>query len=310
MSKKTEEIRKRVKLREEKLGRKLKKNERRKIEKSVISKYRRQNFRRAILLAFGIGAGAGAIKLIDAGNYTGVEVDKNAIEIDASDFEDITIDKLQDDKEVFLNDLKVTVNDVEKISTLEEVENAEKSQVLKEIDDLIENVSNPEDGKKDFLDYIKQFYVDKYNEMNASPITLDNIEGIYKYRDFEKMFRSKAENGDKIIKSVMGNVEQGDLENKEIIKIILDKDGERNTEKATYDKGNYVKVYDVSEESIPYYIDDTVITSVAGIFDKGIDIAETIGIGERVSLEKKKELAEKIIEERAEKSNEDFEIGD
>ena len=60
----SKEIRERIRKKEDNLGRQLTKNERRKIEKSVIRKHRRENFIRGLFLAAGVLLGAGGSKNI------------------------------------------------------------------------------------------------------------------------------------------------------------------------------------------------------------------------------------------------------
>ena len=63
---KSEEIKRKIGLKEKKLRRKLSKEERRKIEKSVIRKHRKENFIRGLFLAIGIGVGATGTKALDS----------------------------------------------------------------------------------------------------------------------------------------------------------------------------------------------------------------------------------------------------
>lgn len=63
----SKEIRERIRKKEDNLGRQLTKNERRKIEKSVIRKHRRENFIRGLFLAAGVLLGAGGVKTLDSG---------------------------------------------------------------------------------------------------------------------------------------------------------------------------------------------------------------------------------------------------
>lgn len=63
----SEEIRRRIKAKEKREGRPLSKQERRKIEKNVIRKHRKENIIRALFLSLGIAAGATTIKALDRG---------------------------------------------------------------------------------------------------------------------------------------------------------------------------------------------------------------------------------------------------
>lgn len=68
MGKKTEEIRRRIQLAEEKKGDKLTKKEKQRIEKKVLLKYRKQNFIKAAFLSIGIVIGAGGHAALTSGN--------------------------------------------------------------------------------------------------------------------------------------------------------------------------------------------------------------------------------------------------
>lgn len=63
----SEEIRRRIKAKEKREGRPLSKQERRKIEKNVIRKHRKENIIRALFLSLGIVAGATTTKALDRG---------------------------------------------------------------------------------------------------------------------------------------------------------------------------------------------------------------------------------------------------
>ena len=63
----SEEIRRRIKSKEKREGRPLSKQERRKIEKNVIRKHRKENIIRALFLSLGIVAGATTTKALDRG---------------------------------------------------------------------------------------------------------------------------------------------------------------------------------------------------------------------------------------------------
>ena len=79
---KSEEIKRKITLKEERLGRELSKEERRKIEKSVIRKHRRENFIRGLFLTIGIGVGAGGTKALESAKTVNVNQPNQETSVD------------------------------------------------------------------------------------------------------------------------------------------------------------------------------------------------------------------------------------
>lgn len=137
----SEEIKKRIERSEKKLGRELTKNERRKIEKKVIRKHRRENFIRGLFLAAGVFLGASGVKALDSGKN--IEKQHN-----------------QQTQEAI-------INSKENISQNEKYVKDNKSQEDKFRDSLI--VDKDELNKKtkeEEIDYekIEQKIIDEYNQ--------------------------------------------------------------------------------------------------------------------------------------------------
>lgn len=137
MSKKTNEIRKRIQFKEEKLGRSLTKQERQKIEKSVIRKYRRENFIRGAFLAIGITIGAGGHALLTAGNNPEKENNKTQTEMQM-DTQDETTNPFKDGLKV-----EIGSNTTEK----EETEKNNQIDYEKIMSEIIEEYNEKYDTK-------------------------------------------------------------------------------------------------------------------------------------------------------------------
>ena len=98
MGRTTDEIRKKIQIKEEKLDRKLTKEERHKITKNVKRKVARENLVRGVFMAIGISIGAGGHALLTAGSNE--NTNKNQVESEMN-LED------QNDRQEFVNSLKV-----------------------------------------------------------------------------------------------------------------------------------------------------------------------------------------------------------
>lgn len=181
MSKKTNEIRKRIQIAEEKKGRELTEKERQRIEKKVILKYRRENFIRGAFLAVGITIGAGGHALLTDGSNTSKETNnKQATEMQ--------IDNQEKNNNSFKEDLKYNTNTI----IPEENENSEidYDEIISEILDEYNEKYNTELSSED-ISYIKsnpQFlgisndgtYIQDYKQNTPTEEYIsDNIKDIY-----------------------------------------------------------------------------------------------------------------------------------
>lgn len=106
MSSKTKEIRKRIQVEEEKKGRELTKKERQKIEKKVISKYRRESFIRGAFLAVGITIGTGGHALLTAGNDK-VQENKTQTETTIDNIDSEKEEQSSEQEKSFKGDIKI-----------------------------------------------------------------------------------------------------------------------------------------------------------------------------------------------------------
>lgn len=181
MSKKTNEIRKRIQIAEEKIGRELTKTEKQKIEKKVILKYRRENFIRGAFLAIGITIGAGGHALLTDGNNASRDANsKQATEMQ--------IDNQEKNNNSFKEDLKYDTNAI----VPEENENNEidYDEIISEIIEEYNKKYNTELSSED-ISYIKsnpQFlgisddgtYIQDYKQNTPTEEYIyDNIKDIY-----------------------------------------------------------------------------------------------------------------------------------
>lgn len=216
MSKKTNEIRKRIQIAEEKKGRELTEKERKKIERKVTLKYRRENFIRGAFLAVGITIGAGGHALLTEGNNANKDTNnKQATEMQ--------IDNQEKNTNSFKEDLKYNTNTI----VPEEKENTEidYNKIISEILEEYKEKYNIELSLED-ISYIKsnpQFlgisedgtYIQDYKQNTPTEEYIyDNIKDIY----------VMINNKDNTIITSLGNVE-GKIENIDT-KVIMD--NERN----------------------------------------------------------------------------------
>lgn len=264
MSKKTNEIRKRIQIAEEKRGRALTKKERQKIEKNVISKYRRENFIRGAFLALGLTIGAGGHALLSSGNNK-VEEDNEKIVVDAKKSDkDIEINNMNNDRELFVNGIKVN---------LEETETQYEKIIRKEAEKEIESLE-----KDDILNYIKNFYVTEYNKSKGSNydeyITTENIN-FYKYIDLKGLNSGYAQNGDSIF--IIDSESKQSIVASSIVSTTIDKDGDKQEEIAASLSGKtYSRVYN-TDEVVEQNEDNLLLEELGAIVDTGIDYYNAIG---------------------------------
>ena len=177
MGRTTNEIREKIAKKEERLNRKLSDEEIRKITKTVKRKVNRERFIRGAFLAVGITIGAGGHALITSGNE---ETNKQQTETE-----------IDNGRKEFASGLAV-----DKTPTVpEEKDNSENSQIRDNVKKEIEELETPEE----VLNYIKEIYINEYNEQNNENYTIEQLE-FRKARNEEKLHMDTATNGDTIIK--------------------------------------------------------------------------------------------------------------
>lgn len=250
MSKKTAEIRKKIKESEEKLNRELTEKEKRSIAKKVVKKYKRRNFIRATLLLIGLGGAVTAgTKLLPEGKGPQIESE---------------VDLNNSNANTFREGLKVQIG--ENNASIEE--NEEFKELENQIREEIKGLSN----KDEVLKYIKQIYADEFNENNSENIVANDVV-LYRTKVSDKMYKDYAENGDKIVRygSYESNKEEFYSQSGLITATVI-KDNDIKTEAVSGDNGFYQKVYK-NGEVVPERDEDSSLLRVAPVIDKGISYA-------------------------------------
>lgn len=282
-------------------------------EKKIIArKVARTTRGRAIVigaLALGSFSGAKATNLLNEANSKGIEQNKTEISIDAEQVDkDININNVTSDREIFVNGIKV---DLEEITYSENIE----ERVTNEINSL----GTPEE----VLNYIKDVYVDEYNEVNNTNISSDNIT-LYKGRG-EILEIDQADNGDKIVRSYEKSEYEGSGEPVQtdygVVKVLVqDGDNRFVDEVSNYlGTGTYATVYR-NDEKVEKS-DSTVLIELGSIMDNGIDYYTALSHKDENSIEiinlYKERLINSVIEheksnivERENDSSEGIEIND
>lgn len=216
MSKKTNEIRKRIQIAEQRKGRELTEKERQKIERKVILKYRRENFIRGAFLAVGIAIGAGGHALLTDGSNTSKDTNnKQSTEMQ--------IDNQEKNNNSFKEDLKYNTNTI----IPEENENNEidYDKIISEILEEYNEKYNTELSSED-ISYIKsnpQFLGISDDGTYIQDYKQDTPTEEYIYDDIKDIY-VMINNRDNTIITSLGKVE-GEIKNIDT-KVVMD--SERN----------------------------------------------------------------------------------
>lgn len=152
---------------EDKLGRKLTKQESEKLQNKVLKSY-------ALRFVAGIGAtfmlGSAVYKLGEgSGRIEGVSQDENSnVIVDTSELENGTNLHVQgqSDREMFVNGLKIDIGSIEEQAN----ENAMKEAEQQKREEMIQQIKNDIAGfqtKEDVLNYMKNLYKTEYNKENG-----------------------------------------------------------------------------------------------------------------------------------------------
>jgi len=265
-----------IRKKEEMLDRKLTREEKENIFEKVRNNIKRQLAVRIAYgfmgLAVGLGGGIVGTKLLNEANNKGITKTESTIEIDTEKTEkDVVINNKNNEKEVFLNGIKVDLN---------KQENEIKSNLLEEIDKF--------ETKDDVLDYIKNIYVEKYNQKNGTDITAENIT-IEKDMFDASLEEDKAANGDTIMrKDFDGTYEQGIY----TVRIETEEGLKLETFARTY-SGDFVRVY-YSDDKVESYEENTASEN-GSIIASGTDYAIAIG-NKETSKEVKDKYKERLID--------------
>lgn len=218
---------------------------------------RKSNIRAMIFALVGTSAltGIGTTALLNEKNGE-IKKSKSEISIDAGkEDKDIKIKNVPDDRDVFINEIKV---DVEKLNEDIELEN----NIKKDIESL--------GTQEELLNYIKDIYVEEYNKQNNDNIT-ENQVSLMKKRADEYIYKDKANNGDMIFKQEYTNdtnKKYMDL-SAGVITAIIDKGEATLKEKILNYNNEFKTVYNYSKDVEKY--EDNTLVKVGNVIDKGID---------------------------------------
>lgn len=220
-------------------------------------------------MLLGIGGTTTANNLLDAPKA--IKQNKEEITINAEETgKDINIDNVKSNREIFINGLKVNVDefavDEESKEDDEKKNETLRADVIEEIDEL--------ETAEDVLKYIKNIYLEEYNAENNTNYTTEDVNINRRTEQFV-MYTDQAENGDEIIRETRKQQyeEKGkpgrelDTQMGEIYTVLRD-EGNSKTESITPYNGEYKTVY--SDEEVVFEDKETVLASVGEIFDQGI----------------------------------------
>lgn len=220
---------------------------------------RKSNIRAMIFALVGTSAltGIGTTALLNEKNGE-IKKSKSEISIDAGkEDKDIKIKNVPDDREVFVDGIKVNVE-----SLKQDEENQLKSKIAKDVE-LLET-------QEELLNYIKDIYVEEYNKQNNDNIT-ENQVSLMKKRADEYIYKDKANNGDMIFKQEYTNdtnKKYMDL-SAGVITAIIDKGEATLKEKILNYNNEFKTVYNYSKDVEKY--EDNTLVKVGDVIDKGID---------------------------------------
>ena len=250
-------------------------------EKSVARKVVKREKRKRMLAAIGLTAlvSGGTVALLNPGTK-GVEQNKNEITVDVDKAgKDVNV-KNMSDREVFIEGIKVSNEDLEKISdtTLEDT-------VIKEV----ESKETPDDVKN----YLKEIFVKEYNDEYKTNITEENVRISRNRDDGTFLIRDKDQNGNKILRK--GNENDSKEEKVDIsgglITVTINDGNSRIIQKVLNEKnGKY--------NSVANY-DNKVLEKLEKIMDTGItweDSMDREGTEENIKQGYKQDFINSIIE--------------
>lgn len=267
MGRTTNEIRKRIQIKEEKLNRELTKKEINQITKSVKRKVARENFIRGAFLSIGLLLGAGGQKLLPEGENK----QQTETQIDIEN---------PDQRKEFLESLSVKIDPTVLREVLQEEEMREN--VEEEISQL--------QTKDAVLDYIKDIYINEYNEQNGTNYTKDQL-AFSKTRNGAVLHDEQAQNGDYIIKEGYEKHNYVDTE-AGVIKATIKADDKAITESVLNTGNDYKTIYSENEQVDKY--EDNFLAKMGPLVDYGIDFSTVVEQEDR-SEESKNEYKSRFV---------------
>lgn len=284
---------KEIQKREEKYDRKLTKEEKSNVIKRVA---RRTRGRVALVSMFALVSFTGmqSKNLLNERNYRGIYNNQEEVSTDAEEIDNkkISINNVSDNRELFINGLKVETSEIEESKNMEQENTNTKvyssNNLIKQeelennnFDDIKENIEeeiNNLDTSDEILEYIKNLYVNEYNSLNNANITANDI----RFEQIQRgvLYHDKAENGDDIVRNCQESEYEGigipvqtDLK---MVNCIIQNDGfiEKQSVTNNYGSGEYVSVY--SKDEKVEKADVTPLNKLGGVIDNGIDYYSAI----------------------------------
>ena len=245
MGRTTDEIRKKIQIKEEKLDRKLTKEERHKITKNVKRKVARENLVRGVFMAIGISIGAGGHALLTAGSNENTNKNQVESEINLED---------QNDRLEFVNSLKVDTVPI----------NIENQLTEEQIRENVEKEINELETPEEILNYVKDIWANEYNTQNNEDITKEQVK-FYKERETVNVFRDTATNGDTILRE--GKEHSNINTDAGVITAYINKTDNNTKQKIINYFGIYQTLYSMDENVEKY--EDNLLVDLASIIDCG-----------------------------------------
>lgn len=225
-------------------------------EKNVARKVVKREKRKRMLAAIGLTAlvSGGTVALLNPGTK-GVEQNKNEITVDAEKAgKNVNVKNLSD-REVFIEGIKVSNEKLEEINdtTLEDT-------VVKEV----ESKKTPDE----VLDYLKDIYIQEYNDEYKTDFDRSNVSEIYRTREDNGFFlvKDRDQNGNEIIRykneydskddkvDISGGLIKVTVtdENSKIIQKVLNDGNNNYTGIANYDNKALEKVEKIMDTGITW----------------------------------------------------------
>lgn len=225
-------------------------------EKNVARKVVKREKRKRMLAAIGLTAlvSGGTVALLNPGTK-GVEQNKNEITVDAEKAgKNVNVKNLSD-REVFIEGIKVSNEKLEEIddTTLEDT-------VVKEVES--------KKTSDEVLDYLKDIYIQEYNDEYKTDFDRSNVSEIYRTREDNGFFlvKDRDQNGNEIIRykneydskedkvDISGGLIKVTVtdENSKIIQEVLNDGNNNYTSIANYDNKALEKVEKIMDTGITW----------------------------------------------------------
>lgn len=163
----SEEIRRRIKAKEKREGRPISKQERRKIEKNVIRKHRKENIIRALFLSLGIVAGATTTKALDRGRTINSNQPKQEQTIE----QDSTMANQTIEQDSTIANQAIEQDSTMTNQTTEQYNTQTKERTYDDFKDSLHVNSN------DTINYnqVEQEIINEFNQINNDNLTKDDV---------------------------------------------------------------------------------------------------------------------------------------